>query len=149
MILKNQKKEILCIFFTKNFCSFSVTNKTRNLALGLICIPTIFLIKFSCLIIKKKKISLILFVLSKNYEKNISFFLNFKNKILKFFPKIKIKFIKKIYILKLVKYLIFFTKFNLLNKKKQEILISSILILQNYLNIKFKQKKDDFTYIKI
>lgn len=134
------KKKILCIDYGNKKSGISITDSTNKIALGLCCINSNNLINFLKKIIKKENIYKIILGLPLTLNNKNQFITyeiyKLKKIILNIFTKIKIELVDERFTSKLAEYWLFFMKTKKKNKKNKINIISSILILQSFLNKK-------------
>ncbi|WGH27057.1 MAG: Holliday junction resolvase RuvX [Candidatus Shikimatogenerans bostrichidophilus] len=134
------KKKIICIDYGIKYSGLSITNGINNIAFGLCNIQTNKLLNYLKKKIIKNNISIIIIGLPKKLNnKNQITTINvykLKNNLYNLFPNIKINLIDERFTTKLSKY--YLNKMNIKKKNiKEKInIMSSILILQSYLNNK-------------
>lgn len=133
-----KKSKVLGIDYGSKRSGISITNDNKTLALALTCIDTNYLIDYIDNIIKKENIDTIVLgypiTLNNKNQKITNKVLNFKNYIKEKYKNIIVELIDERYSTKLAKYYFYKIKFNKDSIKTQLNIMSSILILQSYLN---------------
>ncbi|MDH3004705.1 MAG: Holliday junction resolvase RuvX [Candidatus Shikimatogenerans sp. JK-2022] len=135
-------EKIISIDYGLKLSGISITNNENSLALGLKCLKTDKIFFFLKNIIKKEYIKIIVIgfpiKLNNKYQNITKKVLSFKKKLLILFPEILVELIDERYTSKIANTYIKNMNFKKKKKEKKNI-ISSILILQTYLNLKKKK----------